>query len=119
MNENLIKEYVKVVLQEGAFRRGVKKYSHNSLFNSGGSILGKMVNFFAGSSLVDKIAKEWIEEHEINYDISSEKAKEIISFAKDIYPKILKLSQVDGDKSRAETITRRQLDKRFADQITK
>jgi len=115
MNEKLIKEYVKVVLQEGGYFRSSGNKKQNALGGWFRRKWNKFWNLFPDQNPEDKITKEWIEEHDLDNVISTKKAEEIISFAKDIYPKILKLSHVDGDAARAKIITRRRLDKKFID----
>lgn len=112
MNESLIKEYVKIVLQEGGyFRYNDKKKK------SGGGFLDTIKDFFMGHGPADKIAESWIEDQELYYDfgVPDDIQKQVLNFVK---AKLNRVSQrTRGDKDKTSRIIRKALDKKFSSQL--
>jgi len=112
MNENLIKEYVKVILQEGGYF-----YHNDKKKKTGGGFLDTIKNFFMGQGPADKIAENWIDDQELYYDfgIPDDIQKQVLNFVK---TKISRVSQrTQGDNDKTSRIIRKALDKKFLTQL--
>ena len=109
--EKLLKQYVREVVSEGFFKiepdRDDDKKKKKSLWN-------KIRSFFTGeSSSSSKIAEEWLEDQQMNFDFDLPESftTSVIAFVKKKYP--LAKNRSRGDSERADSLMRRALDSRF------
>jgi hypothetical protein len=116
MNDRLLKEYVKSVLNEEFYWRGNEKESEEKKTKKRG-FLDKLKSFFTGTGPADDLSSEWIEDMELYYDIDfpDETKEKIVKFARIKMPKIA--ARAKGDIEKAKSLTKKALSAKFSPEI--
>lgn len=111
-NGQLVKHYVKEVLREsGTFYNPYER--DESSASKGPGFLEKIKSFFTGTSAVDEIVSDWIDDcsMQFDFDLPSDLMNDARSYARSKWKIAVKKAR--GNEGKAASLMRRALDSRY------